>query len=170
MIASKLDAVPLRNLKLVCKGTDTWTKDPPELSASEWQQYHSVFEMRARKRRKLQTLGCSGCKKLFDQGLFDDVAAARHTLDKGRLCISCAIQRGSQNKRNIRVIGKEFLRCQECQKAKPLGEDTCLVDKAPGYEDFPEIASNSFVASRGCRGCRDCWTIVEKYRSPDRAP
>lgn len=89
IIASKLDAVPLRNLKLVCKGTDTWTKDPPKLSASEWQQYHSVFEMRARKRRKLQTLGCSGCKKLLDQGLFGDVAAARHTLDKGRLCILC---------------------------------------------------------------------------------
>lgn len=169
MIAGKLDAVSLCNLKLVCKGIDTWTKDPPKLSASEWQQYHSIFETQARRRRKLQTFGCSGCKKLLDKGVFSD-AAARNLLNKGRLCISCAIHKGSHDKRNFKVNEREVFGCRGCEKARPLGkEDTCLVDKTRWYEDFPEIDPGSFLASRGVRWCRGCWTIIERYRSLDRS-
>lgn len=167
MIAGKLDALSLCNLKLVCKGIDTWTKDNPELSASEWQQYHSIFETQARRRRNLQILGCSGCKKILDKGLFSD-AAARSTLNRGRLCISCAIQMGSHLKRNFMVNRREVFGCRGCQKAKPLGEeDKCLVDSTHYFEDFPATDTGSFKASRGCRWCHDCWTIVAKYRSLD---
>ena len=168
MIAGKLDALSLCNLKLVCKGIDTWTKDPPKLSASEWQQYHSYFETHARRRRNLQTLGCSSCKKVLDRGLFSDVAAST-TLHKGRLCISCAIQKGF-HKRKFKVDRKEVFGCRGCQKAKPLGEeDACLVDNARWYEHFRATGTGSFVASRGGRWCHDCWTIIEKYRSLDKS-
>ncbi|CAD6584097.1 MAG: hypothetical protein ASARMPREDX12_001525 [Alectoria sarmentosa] len=171
MIAKNLDAVSLCNLKLVCKGIDTWTKDSPKLSASEWEQYHSVFETYARKRRKLQTLGCSDCKKLLNKGLFSD-AAVHKMLNKGRLCISCAIQKGSHDKkRNFMVEKREVFGCRGCQEAKPPGEeDTCLVDNARWFEDFPEIDTGSFVASRGGRWCHRCWKIVKNYRSLDKSP
>lgn len=170
MIAGKLDAVSLCNLKLVCKSIDTWTKDPPKLSVSEWQQYHSIFETQARRRRKLHTFGCSDCKRLLDKRLFSD-AALRNSLNRGRLCISCAIQKGSHDKRNFKVSGREVFGCRGCQEARPLGEeDTCLVDKARWYEDFPEIEIGTFVASRGCRWCHHCWTIIKRYRSLDRSP
>lgn len=170
MIAGKLDAVSLCNLKLVCKGIDTWTKDPPKLSASEWQQYHSIFETQARRRRKLQALGCSDCKKLLDTALFSDTAV-RNSLKKGRLCISCAIQKGSHDRRNFKVNGRDGFGCRGCQEAKPLGEeDKCLVDKVRWYENFTEVDPGSFVASRGCRWCQHCWTIIKNYRSLDRSP
>ena len=164
MIAGKLDAVSLCNLKLVRKSVDTWTKNPPKMSASEWKQYHSIFETQARRRhRNLQTLACSGCMKLLDKGLFSDTAA-RHTLGK-RVCISCAIQKGSYDKRKFKVDGKEVFGCRGCQKAKPLSEeDTCLV------EDFPQISISEFLASRGTRWCHDCWSIVTNYRSLERSP
>lgn len=169
MIAGKLDAVSLCNLKLVRKSIDMWTKNPPKMSASEWKQYHSIFETQARRRRNLQTLACSGCMKLLDKGLFSDTAA-RHTLGR-RVCISCSIQKGSYDKRNFKVDGKEVFGCRGCQKAKPLSEeDTCSVDKTRWYEDFPEIDISSFLASRGSRWCRDCWSIVKNYRSLDRSP
>lgn len=167
MIAGTLDAVSLCNLKLVCKSIDTWTKDPPKLSAPEWQQYHSMFETR---RRKLKILGCSGCKKLLDKGLFSD-AATRTSLDKGRLCISCAIRKGSYDKRTLRVDRRLVFGCRGCQEAKPPGEeDTCLVDKAHWHERLPRTDTGSFNASRGCRWCRSCWTIVKRYRSRDGLP
>ena len=169
MIAGELDAVSLCNLKLVCKSIDTWTKTVPKLSASEWQQYHSMFETQARRRRNLQTLACSGCKKLLDKASFSDTAV-RTTLNKGRLCISCAILKGLYDRRSFRVGRKEVFGCRGCQQAKPLGEeDTCLVDRAGWYEVFPEV-DGKFVASRGCRWCHDCWAIVEKYRSLDWSP
>ena len=169
MIAGKLDAVSLCNFKLVCKGIDTWSKDPPKLSASEWQRYHSTFETQARRRRKLQTLGCSGCMKLLDKGLFSD-AAARNSLKKGRLCISCAIQKGSYDTRKFHLSGKEVFGCRGCQEAKPLGEeDSCLVEKARWYEVFPKNNTGSFIASRGGRWCHGCWKIVKNYRSLDRS-
>lgn len=171
MIASKLDAVSLCNLKLVCKGIDTWTKETPKLSASEWQEYHSGFEKQARRRRRLQTFGCSSCKKLLDKGLFRDGVIARNLLAKGRLCISCMIEKGSYGNRNFKVDGRDVFGCRGCQKAKPLEEeDMCLVNKARWYEDFPEVDVDSFVASRGRRWCHDCWTIVKNYRSLDCSP
>ncbi|KAM0805661.1 hypothetical protein BDR22DRAFT_296019 [Usnea florida] len=168
MIAGKLDAVSLCNLKLVCKSLDTWTGDPPELSASEWLQYHSNFETRTRKRRKLQSFGCAGCKKVLEHGLFSD-AAARRPLIKGRLCISCAIRNGHYDKYNFILGGEQVFGCRGCQKAKPLGEeDLCLVDKGRWYEPLPPFTRDLFVASRGRRWCHSCWSIVENYRSLDR--
>lgn len=168
-IASNLDAVSLCNLKLVCKSIDTWTKDPPKLSSSEWQQFHSMFEAMAGKRRTLQTLGCSDCKKFLDRGLFGS-GAARSSLKSGRLCISCRIQKGS--KRDFTVNGKALFGCRGCLKAKPMEEeeDECLVDKVHWFENFPEIDSGSFDASRGFRWCHDCWTVVKNYRSLDPSP
>lgn len=171
MIASELDAVSLCNLKLVCKSLDTWTKDPPKLSSSEWQQFHSMFEtMARRRRRKLQTLGCSDCRKVLDKGVFSDRAAIRSLLNKnGRICISCGIKNGS--KRDFKIKGEAVFGCRGCQKAKPLEEeDKCLVDKARWYEDFPEVGEGSFDASRGFRWCHDCWSIVKNYRSLDHSP
>ena len=170
MIAGKLDAVSFCNLKLVCKGIDMWTKDPPKLSASEWQQYHSAFETSGRRRRKLQTLGCSSCKKFLDKGFFSDIAA-RKTLNKGRLCISCAIQKGFHDKREFKVDGNKFFGCRGCQKAKPLDEENeCLIDNARWFEHFPPADIGSFHASRGCRWCHNCWTAIMNYRSLDRSP
>lgn len=170
MIAGKLDALSFHNLKLVCKDIDMWTKDPPKLSASEWEQYHLTFETRARRRRKLQTLGCPGCKKVLDKELFSDVAV-RKVIDNGRLCISCAIQKGSHDKRIIKVKGRKTFGCRGCQKAKPLDEeDRCLVDNAHWFEHFPQLRTGSFNASRGCRWCHDCWNIIKNYRSQDRSP
>ena len=170
MIASKLDPVSLCNLKLVCKSIDTWTKEPPKLSSSEWREFHSLFETMARKHRKLQTLGCSGCKKFLDRGLFGDGTAARGSLKRGRLCISCTIQKGS--KRDFMVNGKAVFGCRGCLKAKPMveEEDECLVDKAHWYEDLHEVDGGSFDASHGFRWCHDCWTAVKNYRSLDRSP
>ena len=170
MIAGELDAVSLCNLKLVCKSLDTWTRDPPELSASEWLKYHSTFETRTRKRRKLQSFACSGCMKILEEGLFSDVAV-RRSLAQGRLCISCAIRKGHYDKYHFILGGKQVFGCRGCQKAKPPGEeDLCLVDKGRWYEPLPEIAPDVFVASRGCRWCHSCWSIVENYRSLDRGP
>ena len=170
MIAGKLDAVSLCNLKLVCKSLDTWTKNPPKLSTLEWSEYHASFETRTRKRRKLQSFGCSGCKKVFEKGLFSD-AAARGSLIKGRLCISCAIRNGYYDKYNFKLSGEQVFGCRGCQKAKPPGEeDLCLVDKGRWYEPLPAAAPSGFVASRGCRWCHSCWNIVENYRSLDRGP
>lgn len=171
MVANKLDAVSFCNLKLVCKGINTWIKDPPKLSALEWQQYHSAFETGNRRRRKLQTLGCSVCKKVLDRGLFSDVAV-RHTLNQGRTCISCAIQSGYHDKRLFKVNGQEVFGCRGCQKAKTLSEeDRCLVDEARWFEHFPKNRdTNSFLASRGCRWCHDCWTSIINFRSLDRSP
>ena len=175
MIASKLDTVSLCNLKLVCKSIDTWTKDPPKLSSSEWLKFHSMFETMARRRRKLQTLGCSYCKQVLDKGLFSDGAAPRNLLRRGRLCISCTIQKGSKpvSKRDFAVNGKAVFGCRGCLKAKPLEEeeeDECLVDKSHWYEDLPRIDIGSFDASRGRRWCHDCWTVVKNYRSLDASP
>ena len=170
MIASKLDAVSLCNFKLVCKGIDTWTKDPPKLSISEWQHFHSMFEtMSPRRRRDLQTRACSNCKKVLDKGLFGDAAAARKLL-KGRFCISCMIQTGY--KRNFKVNRRAVFGCRGCQTAKPLEEeDQCLVDKDRWYENFPEVDGGGwFNASRGCRWCHDCWRILQNYRSLDHSP
>lgn len=170
MIAGELDAVSLCNLKLVCKSIDTWTKATLKLSASEWQQYHSMFETQARRRRKLQTLGCSSCKKLLDRKFFSD-AAVRKTLNKGRLCIGCAIHKGLYGSRSFKADGKEVFGCRGCLEAKPLGkEDPCLVNKARWYEDFPEVDIGKFNASRECRWCHECWAIVERYRSLDWSP
>ena len=170
MIADQLDPVSFCNLKLVCKGINMWTKDPPKLSASEWQQYHSALETSSRRRGKLQILGCSSCRKFLDKGLFSD-NAARKTLNKGRLCISCAIQKGSHDKRSFTVDGKEVFGCRGCQKAKPLDDDDkCWVDNERWYEHFPRNDAGSFDASRGCRWCHDCWTIVMNYRSVDKSP
>lgn len=170
MIASKLDAISYYSLKLVCKGLDTWVKDPPKLSASEWQKCHSLIEGYPRRRRKLQTLGCSGCKKILDRELFSD-AAARNTLMKGRLCISCAIKDGCHDKRNFKTNGREAFGCRGCQKAMPLDEeDTCMVNKAHWYEPFPEVDTGSFIASRDTRWCHNCWAIVQNYRSLDVSP
>ena len=170
MIAGQLDAVSYCNLKLVCKGIDTWTKNPPKLSISEWQSFHSVFETQARRRRKLQNLSCLGCKKVLDKGLFSDIAA-RKTINKGRLCISCAIQKGSYDKRLIKVNGQEAFGCRGCQKAQPLGEeDACLVEDGRWFEDFPEVSPGIFVASRGRRWCHDCWFAIQNYRSLDKSP
>ena len=187
MIAQKLDPVSLCNLKLVCKGINTWTKDPPKLSASEWQQYHSALETSSRRRGKLQTLGCSSCRKFLDKGLFSDMAA-RKTLNKGRLCISCAIQKGSHDRRTFTVGGKDLFGCRGCQKAKPLDEvrslnssypipvslilqeDKCWVDNERWFEHFPSNRAGGFIASRSCRWCHDCWTIIMNYRSVDKSP
>lgn len=170
MIAGKLDAVSLCNLKLVCKNFDTWTKDPPQLSTSEWIEYHSAFETKMRKRRKLQSFGCAGCKKVLGKELFSD-ASTRYSLIRGRQCISCAIRKGHYNKYNFMVNGKQVFGCRGCQKAKPLAEeDSCWVDKGRWYEPLPAVAPNGFVASRGCRWCRSCWSIVENYRSLDSGP
>ena len=170
MIAGELDAVSLCNLKLVCKSLDTWTKDTPKLSTCEWLQYHSTFETYTRRRRKLQSFGCSGCKKVLEEGLFSD-AAARKTLIKGRLCISCAIRNGHYNKYDFILSGKQVFGCRGCQKAKPPGEeDPCLVDKGRWYEPLPAVDQNLYLASRGCRWCHSCWSIVENYRSLDRGP
>ena len=77
MIADNLDPVTFWNFKLVCKDIHMWTKSLPKLSATEWVQYHSVFETHARRRHAhLQILGCSGCKKHLSKGLFSD---AEHT-------------------------------------------------------------------------------------------
>ena len=168
MVAGKLDAVSLCNLKLVCKSLDTWTKDLPKLSTSEWLQYHSTFETKTRKRRKLRSFGCSGCKKVLDKELFSD-AAARKSLIRGRLCISCAIRNGHYDKYNFMVDGKQVFGCRGCRKAKPLEEeDLCWVDKARWYEALPAATQEHFVASRGCRWCHNCWSIVENYRSVDK--
>lgn len=165
MIASKLDAVSLCNLKLVCKGIDTWTKDPPKLSFSEWQQFHWMFE---RRRRDLQTRACSNCKKVLDRGLFGDGAAVRNLL-RGRFCISYRIQTGST--RNFKVNGRAVFGCRGCQTAKPLEEeDECLVDKNHWYENFPRYDGSGFDASRGYRWCHDCWRILQNYRSLDHSP
>ena len=171
MIAGNLDALSFYNLKLVCKGVDIWTKDPPKLSALEWQQYHSTFETSAaRRRRKLQTVGCAGCKKLLDRGLFSDTAI-RHTLEMGRLCISCAIKEGSHDKRIVKLKGEKFFGCRGCQKAKPLDEeDECLVDTGRWFEHFAEVDRGSFSASRGRRWCRNCWPIIMNYCSLDTLP
>ena len=170
MIAGKLDAFSLCNLKLVCKSLDTWTKDPPKLSTSDWLDYHSAFETKTRKRRKLLSFGCSGCKKVLDKGLFSD-AAARRSLVKDRLCISCAIRNGLYNKYDFKLGGEQVFGCRGCQKAKPMGEeDQCLVDKGRWYEPLPAVSQDVFVASRGCRWCHSCWSIVENYRSLDRGP
>ena len=172
MIAGKLDPVSFCNLKLVCKGINMWTKDPPKLSASEWQQYHSALETSSRRRGKLQILGCSSCRKFLEKGLFSD-SAARKTLNKGRLCISCAIQKGSHdNKRNFTVDDKDVFGCRGCQKAKPLNEeeDKCWVENERLYEHFPGNGTGGFVASRGCRWCHDCWTVIMNYRSVDKWP
>ncbi|CAF9918135.1 hypothetical protein IMSHALPRED_004219 [Imshaugia aleurites] len=166
MIAGNLDAVSLCNLKLVCKGIDTWTKDPPKLSAGEWVQYHSMFETQARRRRKLQTLGCCVCKKLLEKGLFSDTAA--HNSLKRRLCISCAIQKGSYNQRNFKVNGKEMFGCQGCQEAKPLGEKDTWVDMPHWYGESGgslEIGTASVIECRGCRWCCNCWYIIKRYRA-----
>ena len=171
MIASNLDNVSLCNFKLVCKGIDTWTKEPPKLSTSEWQQFHSMFE--TRKRRTLKTLGCSYCMKILDKGLFSDGAAARILLNKGRVCISCAIQKGSKPYfKAAKVNGTTVFGCRGCLKAKPLVEEElkCLVDKAHWYEEFPAVDVGSLDASRGCRWCHDCWTAVKNYRSLDPSP
>ena len=170
MIAGKLDPVSFCNLKLVCKGINMWTKDPPKLSASEWQQYHSALETSSRRRGKLQTLGCSSCRKFLDKGLFSD-QAARKTLNKGRLCISCAIQKGSHDKRNFTVDGKDVFGCRGCQKANPLDdEDKCWVDNERWFEHFPRNGAGGFVASRGCRWCHSCWNVIMNYRSVDKSP
>ena len=170
MIAGKLDAASLCNFKLVSKKLDTWTKESPKLSTSEWLEYHSAFETKTRKRRKLQSFGCSGCKKVLEQGLFSD-AHARRPLIKGRLCISCAIRNGDYNKYGFKLSGKVVFGCRGCQKAKPLAEeDKCLVDKGRWYEPLPAVTQDVFVASRGCRWCHSCWSIVENYRSLERGP
>ena len=168
MIAGKLDAVSLGNLKLVCKSLDTWTRDPPKLSASEWIQYHSTFETRTRKRRKLQSFGCSGCMKVLEEGLFGD-AAVRRSLAQGRQCISCAIRNGHYDKYHFILNGKQVFGCRGCQKAKPPSEeDLCWVDKGRWYEPLPAATQDMFDASRGRRWCHSCWSIVENYRSLDR--
>ena len=172
MIARKLDALSFWNLKLVCKNIHMWTKDPPpKLSASEWIEYHSVFETHARRRRSnLQIMGCSGCKKHLDTGLFSD-AEAHKLLNKGRLCISCAICKGSHDRRILSVHGQKAFGCRGCQKAKPREEeDTCHVDKAHWFEHFPRNREGRFNASLGCRWCQDCWAIIQNYRGQDRSP
>ena len=169
MIAGKLDPVSFCNLKLVCKGINLWTKDPPKLSASEWQKYHSALETSSRRRGKLQTFGCSSCMKFLDKGLFSDTAS-RKTLNKGRLCISCAIQKGSHDKRDFTVDGKDVFGCRGCQKAKSLDEeDRCWVEKEHWFEHFPGNHIEGFDASRGCRWCHDCWTVVVNWRSVDKS-
>lgn len=94
--------------------------------------------------------------KLLDKGLFSD-AAARNSLNQGRLCISCAIQKGSYYTRKFYLSGKEVFGCRGCQEAKPQGEkDSSLVEKARWYEVFPETDTGSFIASgvgRWCHGC-----------------
>lgn len=168
VIAGKLDAVSFHNLKLVCKGINTWTKDPPKLSASEWQQYHSGLESYARRRRKLQTLGCSDCKKLLDKVLFSDTALHK-PLNKERLCISCTIKK--RIRRNFKVNKEELFGCRGCLKAKPLHEeDSCYVDQARWYEDFPGTGTGKFIATRNFRWCRDCWTPIANYRSLENSP
>ena len=170
MIAGKLDPVSFYNLKLVCKGVNMWIKDPPKLSALEWQQYHSPLETLSRRRGKLQTLGCSSCRKFLDKGLFSDKEAHK-TLNKGRLCISCAIQKGSHDKRVFTVDDKDVFGCRGCQKARPLDEeDKCWVDNERWFEHFPKNETGSFVASRGCRWCHECWTVIMNYRSVEKSP
>ena len=170
MIAGKLDPVSFCNLKLVCKGFDMWTNDPPKLSASEWLQYHSPLETSSRRRGTLNILGCSSCGKFLDKGLFSN-NAARKTLLKGRLCISCAIQNGSHDKRDFLVGVKDVFGCRGCQKAKALDEeDKCWVDNERWFEHLPKNDIGGFVASRGCRWCHDCWTVIMNYRSVDKSP
>ena len=148
MIASNLDALSLCYLKLVCKSIDTWVKDPPKMSATEWQQYHSAFETHARRKRcKLQALGCSNCHRLLDKGLFSD-AAAHSTLTKGRLCIKCAILKGPYRKRSFKVNGQWVLGCCGCYKAKQLGDEEFSC-----WNRLPSIKYRN-------RWCIDCWALI----------
>ena len=162
MIAGELDAVSLHVLKLVCKDIDTWTKNVPKLSASDWVQYNSLFE---RRRRNLQDIGCSGCKNLLGKGCFSD-RTVHKPLNKGRLCISCAIQNGSHDKRKLKVNGQEVFGCRGCQEAKPLEEEaTCVVYEARWYENFPRVGTGGFLASYRCRWCHRCWNAIQRWHA-----
>ena len=168
MIVNELDAVSYCIFKLVCKDIDMWIKDPPKLSAAEWQRYHSILE--ARGRRKLQSLSCAGCKRILDRRLFTD-AAAREDLDNGRLCISCEIQEGVHDTRSFTVDKEVFFGCRGCRKAKPLDElDKCLENVARWWEKHPRTKQGLFRASRKCRWCHSCWDIIQNYRKLDQFP
>ena len=171
MIVGELDAVSFWNLYIVCKDVHMWTKDPPKLSTSEWIQYHSAFETHLRRRQtKLSIMGCSGCKKHLDKGLFSD-AEARKLLKKGRLCISCTIRQGSHDRNVLKVNGQKVFGCRGCEKAKAFEEeDTCLVDKAHWFEHFPKTREGRFNASLSCRWCQDCWAIIQNYRGQNKSP
>ena len=171
MIVGELDPVTFWNLILVCKEVHMWTKDPPKLSTSEWIHYHSAFETHARRRlAKLQVMGCSGCKKHLDEGLFSD-AEAHKLLKKGRLCISCKTRQGSHDRHALKVNGQKLFVCRGCQKAKSFEEeDACLVDKIHWHERFPKTRQGHYNASFGCRWCQDCWAIIQNYRGQDRSP
>ena len=167
MIASKLDAFSYCCLKLVCKGINTWIKDPPKLSPSKWLQFQSMIEA-PHQRHKLQELGCFGCKKVLDKGDFSDTAA-RKAVDKGRLCIICKTRSGS--KRNFEIKKNVVFGCSGCEKAQPLDkESNCLTGHAKWYEHFPRVRGGRFRASRNRRWCHSCWAAIENYRSLDNSP
>ena len=107
---------------------------------------------------------------ILDKGLFSDTAV-RTKLNQGRLCISCAIQKGSHNKRNLKVNGQLLFGCRGCQKAKPLDQEAvCVVGERHWYEDFEKIGTDTYLASRGCRWCHECWAAIENFRSQDSSP
>ena len=151
IIASHLDASSLATFRLLSKTLSaTWIKDPPRMTLAEWKLFQANFEAYARRRRRssLPELACSMCNKLVAKELFGD-AQSRKSLGNGRMCIACAIRKGSYDVCSFTVKGIKSFGCRGCRKAKPLDEEAAWREGC--------------CYSRGARWCKGCWAVINNY-------